>query len=79
MTMPKWNNDWDQSDPLRGKRGWSPRHYFAVGITVILLVIVCGSVVQTVAKVYQKNEIEHKKNELRRDAIDNMASESLRK
>jgi hypothetical protein len=79
MTMPKWNNDWDQSDPLRGKRGWNVRRYIVVGITLMLFVTFCGLLVRNAAWQYQRSMIEYEKYKLQRDAIDIKANESHRK
>jgi hypothetical protein len=34
MTLPRWNDDWEKPDPLRGKRGWACLQYINMGIAV---------------------------------------------
>jgi hypothetical protein len=79
MKLPKWNNEWDQSDPLRGKQGWNGRHYVVVGITALMFVTICGSIVRTAARVYQNNQLEYEKYKMQRGAIETMVNESHRK
>ena len=54
MMLPKWNNEWEKPDPLRGQLGWSRHHYAAVVVAAILLVTVFGLVVPFVGKARQK-------------------------
>ena len=78
MTTPKWNNDWDQSDPLHGKRGWSRRHYFAVSVSAMLLLTMCRLVFPAISKLRFEKEHMERINEMRRGAFEEMTNDSLK-
>lgn len=42
VTLPKWNNEWEKPDPLRGARGWCRHHYATVVVAAGLLVTATG-------------------------------------
>lgn len=54
--VAKWNSEWEKPDPLRGKRGWSQRHYTAVGVSVILFVIAVGVSAPAIERARQKEQ-----------------------
>ncbi|WP_171473774.1 hypothetical protein [Frigoriglobus tundricola] len=54
MTLPKWNSDWEQPDPLRGKRGWSRRHYAALGVAAALLFATFAVLAPAIVRARQK-------------------------
>jgi hypothetical protein len=39
MPLPQWNKEWEKADPLRGRPGWSGRHYVRTAITAALLLL----------------------------------------
>ncbi|OWK45189.1 hypothetical protein [Fimbriiglobus ruber] len=66
MTLPKWNNDWEKPDPLRGQRGWSRHHYATVFVAAVVLAIAFGLVMPVVVKLRrQEQEMDRLYEELR--------------
>ena len=66
MTIPQWNSEWEKPDPLRGRLGWSPHHYAAVGVAVVLFVTALGVLVPAVPKARQKEyEVDRGYDQLR--------------
>lgn len=39
MTLPKWNDEWEKPDPLRGRRGWQRHHYATACVAAILFAV----------------------------------------
>lgn len=39
MPLPQWNKEWEKADPLRGRPGWSGRHYVRTATTAALLLL----------------------------------------
>jgi hypothetical protein len=50
MTIPKWNEEWEKPDPLRGKRGWCRHQYATAGGAAVLLIAAFGLLVPAVPK-----------------------------
>jgi hypothetical protein len=42
MDLPRWNNEWDPPDPLKGRLGWSRRHYVTGMMFMIVLAGLAG-------------------------------------
>jgi hypothetical protein len=40
LDMPRWNDEWDPPDPLKGRPGWGRHHYATFTVTALLLAIV---------------------------------------
>ncbi len=55
-TLPRWNNDWDPPDPLRGKQGWALRHYVRIGVGIVVLAVVLPVVLLATNKPRKKAE-----------------------
>ena len=77
MTLPKWNNEWEQSDPLQGKLGWSWRRYLSVGISMLLLMTFCGVVIPAIVKLRHEKMIKDSFLEVKHKGIDMAIRESL--
>ena len=54
MSLPRWNNEWEKPDPLRGGQGWVRHHDVSAGTAAIMVFLALGSFVSAVAKAHRK-------------------------
>jgi hypothetical protein len=57
-----WNDDWEKSDPLRGKRGWTCSDYVNIGVAMVLLVTAFGLFVEGIAILRETDARAHRIN-----------------
>jgi hypothetical protein len=62
MTLPRWNDDWEKPDPLRGKRGWTGPDYVNISVAVGLVVIAFGLLVPALARIHDTESRERRIN-----------------
>ena len=76
--MPKWNPEWQQSDPLLGRRGWAAHHYaaVAVGFLVVWFALVC--VPPAVVRARQRAADLDRQNEALHEAVSAGAENTLK-
>jgi hypothetical protein len=55
-SLPQWNNEWDPTDPLRGKRGWAFHHYVSLVAGLAVLAATLWLVWPVAAKSRQRAE-----------------------
>ncbi len=53
MPLPKWNDEWEKSDPLRGRRGCARYHYATVAAAAVLVLAAFGVAVPAIARARQ--------------------------
>jgi hypothetical protein len=69
MTLPKWNDDWEKPDPLRGKRGWTCPDYVNIGVALGLVVTALSLLAPAVARVRDTDSRVRCINALRERAL----------
>ena len=61
MSLPKWNNEWDPPDQLRGKLGWSSRHdanaALVVGVLAVVALLVAPGTLPALVR-HTRKEVE---------------------
>ena len=75
MSLPKWDTRWDPPDPLRGRSGWTRRHYtnLVVASTLVGLLLACaipGVVIPAVVRAKKRQAILEKQNKLHQESFE---------
>lgn len=55
-SLPRWDDAWEQPDPLRGRHGWSLHHYVAVAVKAFLLLIVAFLILSPAIRLARQSE-----------------------
>jgi len=70
MPLPQWNSEWDKPDPLRGRPGWSGRHYIRAAITAALLLLLgFGLVLPVISHARRAETLETGRNKASKAAL----------
>jgi hypothetical protein len=75
MSLPSWNDDWQKSDPLRGKRGWACPHYADIGAVLLVLTMSFGLVLPVVARTREAESLVRRADEQRSRTLTPSVSE----
>lgn len=74
MSLPKWNSEWEQPDPLRGRLGWARHHYVNAAVAVVLLglvivVMILGVLVPALVRAQRREAILEQRNKILQKAV----------
>jgi hypothetical protein len=53
VDLPRWNNEWDPQDLLKGRRAWAMHHYVGAGVFALLLLSVAGLAIPAIVHLRQ--------------------------
>ena len=77
MAIPTWNPNWEKSDPLRGKPGWTFRDYVNLGVAVGLAVVAIVLIMPPVLKTRDLDGRSRWLNRLRKQEFDRRVQQDL--
>ena len=71
MTLPRWNDEWEKPDLLRGKRGWTFPDYINIGVAIVLVVTTFSFFLPAVLKIQEAEFRIRRLNEWREQEFAN--------